>query len=477
MPLIATSRVKPVCILIRCVTAAALISLPCAFTLAQDSALTGSLSGLVRDSHGAPVVSAGVRLVAKDTGQTLIGHTDSEGHYSFGSLREGVYTLTVEMTGYAAESIPSIYLKSKEAKTLDLTLMPAASASQAPSSRPEFFDEPQFVVSGVTDTTNLGGHGSDTVVRTQHSLAKETVELGKVPASESAAAATQEKSVRERVEREPDNAELHHLLAELDEKSANPLDAVREFERAATLNPSESYLFDWASELLLHHAPEPAIDVFARGHQLFPGSPRMLIGLGVAYFTRGENDHAIARICEAADLAPENPAPYQFLGKLAEAQNPPSDELVERLKKFASLRPENAQANYYYAVALYKRQKTSGGSNTSETIASLLDNAIRIEPNFAAAFLQRGTLHSERRDLSKAVSDFQRALAIDPSDEQAHYRLAQAYRETGQADKAKAELQLYNQASKQSAQKADDERRQIRQFVYTLRDQPAGQTQ
>jgi tetratricopeptide (TPR) repeat protein len=475
MPLTTTSRVKPVCILIRCVVAAALISLPWAFTLAQDSALTGSLSGLVRDSHGAPVISAGVRLLAKDTSQTLIGHTDSKGHYAFGSLREGVYTLTVEMTGYDGERIPSIYLKSREAKTLDLTLTPAGSASQAPSSRPEFFDQPQFIVSGVTDTTNLGGHGSDTVVRTQHSLAKETVELGKVPASESAAAAAQEKSLRERIEREPDNAELHYLLAEVDEKSANPLDAVREFERAATLNPTEPYMFDWASELLLHHAPEPAIDVFTRGNQLFPRSPRMLIGLGVAYFTRGENDRAIERICEAADLAPDSPAPYQFLGKLAEAQNPPSDELVERLKKFAALHPENAQANYYYAVALYKRRKTSGRSNTSESIESLLDNAIRIDPNFAAAFLLRGTLHSERRDLSKAVSDFQRAIAIDPNDEQAHYRLAEAYRETGQTDKAKAELQLYNQASKQSAQKADEERRQIRQFVYSLRDQPAGQ--
>ena len=36
----------------------------------------------------------------------------------------------------------------------------------------QFFDQPQFAVAGVTDTTNLGGHGSDTVVRTRETLAK-----------------------------------------------------------------------------------------------------------------------------------------------------------------------------------------------------------------------------------------------------------------------------------------------------------------
>src|SRR6266550_2560036 len=54
------------------------------------------------------------------------------------------------------------------------------SGDQNSSTRtPQFYDEPQFTVAGVADTTNLGGHGSDTVMRTKEALAKDTVSLGK----------------------------------------------------------------------------------------------------------------------------------------------------------------------------------------------------------------------------------------------------------------------------------------------------------
>src|SRR2546430_13519862 len=46
---------------------------------------------------------------------------------------------------------------------------------------------------------------------------------------------------------------------------SDPLEAVRQYQRAAELDASEPYLFDWGAELLLHHAPEPAIEVFSKG--------------------------------------------------------------------------------------------------------------------------------------------------------------------------------------------------------------------
>jgi hypothetical protein len=59
--------------------------------------------------------------------------------------------------------------------------------------------------------------------------------------------------------------------------------------------------------------------------------------------------------------------------------------------------------------------------------------------------------------------------------EEAHYRLAQAYRQTGDAAKSEAELKIYDQVAKVSAQKAERERHEIRQFVYILRDQQPAQ--
>jgi hypothetical protein len=53
-------------------------------------------------------------------------------------------------------------------------------------------------------------------------------------------------------------------------KLGNPLEAVREYQRAAELDASEQYLFDWGTELLTHRALEPAAEVFTKGNRLFP---------------------------------------------------------------------------------------------------------------------------------------------------------------------------------------------------------------
>ena len=63
---------------------------------------------------------------------------------------------------------------------LHLTLNSAkASGPPATVTSPAFFDEPRFTVAGVTDTTNLGGHGSDTVVRNREALAQATASLSR----------------------------------------------------------------------------------------------------------------------------------------------------------------------------------------------------------------------------------------------------------------------------------------------------------
>ena len=511
----------------------------------QESA---SLRGTIRDSEGKPVAGATVHLHSKDAALPQAVHTDAQGNYSFAALHGGVYVLRAAMAGFIDAEIPSLFLGPKETKNVDLALLPAKfPASPSGSTRqPEFFDQPQFTVSGVTDTTNLGGHGSDTMVRARETIAKETVSLGKGSTGPGPAAAPEaEKFLRENLERDPrsfesnhrlgellvesgkardaipyleratelkpgdyenaydlalandhagndqrardqvqalllhyDKAELHHLLGDADEKMGYSLDAVREYQRAAELDPSEPYLFDWGSELLLHHAPEPALEVFANGNRLFPRSVRMLVGVGAAWFAHGSYDQAVQRICEASDLNPDDSTAYLFLGKMQSSESALSEKTVEKLRRFVLQQPDNAEANYYYAVGLWKLRKGPQDTASAAQVETLLSNAVRLDPKLAAAYLQLGALHSEQKDYPRAISDYQRAIRADPQMqmEEAHYRLAQAYRQIGDATKAEAELHTYDQIAKASAEKADRERHEIRQFVYTLRDQPPPQT-
>jgi tetratricopeptide (TPR) repeat protein len=352
-------------------------------------------------------------------------------------------------------------------------------AEKPDAGSPEFYDEPKFTVAGVTDTTNLGGHGSAVVQRNTEALARDTVSLKKespaLPQENSLNAET-EKFLRASLERDPGNAALHHSLADIEEKLGNALEAVREYQRAAELDPSEPNLFDWGAELLLHHAPQPAMEVFAKGNRLFPHSSRMMIALGVAWQAQGANDRALRCLFDASDLNPSDPTPYLFLGKMENVEIVHSPGYLEKMERFARLQPENALANYYYATTLWKRANDSADAQAAAQSESLLNKAVRLDPKLGVAYLQLGIFYAARRDFPKAIADYQQASEVSPELEEAHYRLADAYRRIGQTTKAEYELQLYKELTKKKSEEAERERHEIQQFVFALRDQsPATQ--
>ena len=262
---------------------------------------------------------------------------------------------------------------------------------------------------------------------------------------------------------------LHHLLATIAEKTGNPVEAVSEYQRAAELNASEPNFFDWGSELLLHRAPEPAIEVFTQGNRLFPESARMLLGLGVALYSHGSVEEAAQRLGQASDLNPQDAAPYLFLGRLQSADSSRSTLFMAKLERFARLQPENPMANYYYALSLWKL-RTDPQDEKLKRAETLLEKAVRLDPALAHAHLQLGLLRAERKDYAAAIQSYQRAVKANPDLEEAHYRLALAYKLNGQLQEAETEARLYQELSKKKEEDSARERHEIQQFVYTLRD-------
>ncbi len=498
-----------------------------------------AVQGHVRNSSGVAVPNAAVflQLVTGTQAEAAIStHTDSEGKYHFVALRKGTYTLRAEMSGYGPASFGPVVFAPKETKTIDLTLGPAGTSAKSSPPAPEFFDEPQFTVAGVTQATNSGGHGSDTVLRTTEALAKATVSLGKEPHGSSTAvqSAATEGPLRDAVAREPasfeanqklgrllaengraaeavlylsrasqlnsKDPEIHHLLGYVEEQAGHPLEAVREYQRAAELDPSEPDLFDWGTELLAHRALEPATEVFAKGNRLFPRSVRMLAALGVAWYARGSYDQAAQCLINASDLAPDNPTPYLFLGKMQSVETTPSEGTMEKLARFAQLQPDSALANYYYAVSLSKESRKESGSQStgaannddnaerSARVESLLLKAVHLDSKLGAPYLQLGILYSQRADFSRAISAYREAIEVgaesansvvispgsvspqsDDILEEAHYRLAQAYTRTGDKVNAREELELHDQLAKKTREDTERKRREIQEFVVSLR--------
>ena len=263
-------------------------------------------------------------------------------------------------------------------------------------------------------------------------------------------------------------AEVHRLLGDVYEKSGQPLDAVREYQRAAELKPDEVNLFDWGADLLMHRAYEPALEVFTRGNRLFPRSARILAGLGVAAYARGAYDEALEHLCDASDLDPADAQFYLFIGKMQTMQSAQPRCVQKNLARYVALQPANAPARYYYALSLLNHHENS--TDGDKQVESLLQKAGELDPKFGAAYLQLGILYSDRGDSSKAIAAYQKAIDADPELTEAHYRLARAYSREGEKSKAETEFQLYRQLSKKAEQEDERQRHEIQQFVYTLRD-------
>ena len=503
---------------------------------AQDSG--GVVEGVVRDAGKRPLADVKVSLDDQVEGRTRATQTDATGHFRFNGLVASTYILRARKPGYLDRTEGPFLTNRGETKSLNLDLAEEKDAvpGKGEAQAIEYSDEPQFTVAGVTDPSNVGGHGSNVTLPTKEALARETASLAKETpdtrgngggATELPKVAPEDfagnweagqklvqlgrakdaivyleralqlrpdaygadyslamaylqtgdpkraEELAKRIPREKETAESHALLAEIKEAEGRPVEAVKEYELTALMAPTEVHIFAWGAELLLHRADAPAAKVFGMGHQRYPKSIRMLVGLGAAAYAQDLNEQAARWLLEAIELEPSDARPYLFLGKVQEVAKSEPQEWVDAFKRFAVLRPDDAWAHYYFAVALQKERR---GERDFAARDAELQKAIAIDPRLGEAYLKLGVLYGEKGELAKAVASLQKAVEYTPLPDEAHLRLAQVYRRMGETEKALKESELYAEVSKKKKEKMEKERRELGQFVYTLKSEsaPAG---
>jgi tetratricopeptide (TPR) repeat protein len=512
---------------------------------AQSGPDTVTINGRVVDAQGQPVNSAVIRLRHRDDFGAVETQSDANGDFAFTALRKGSYLITAEKAGWRSPEA-AIVVSAEVQRIVDLVLKSQDNvrpeSGDSSGQTMEFSDRPNFTVAGVTDWTAVGGHGSDTILRTSEALARDVVTL-QPERTHVAAAATgdgnSEAKLRAVLAGDPgnfdakhrlgefyldagryaeavpflegayqidpknfdntydlalackgtgdysqalnevkmlltyrDDADLHRLIGELDEKLGDPLAAVHEYELAAKANPSEENYFVWGSELLLHRAIWQAQEVFRSGVEAYPKSESMLTGLGVALFAGAIYDDASRRLCEASDRDPSNPEPYTFMGKVEIAAPNPLPCIEPRLARFAREQPQNPTAKYLYAMAIMKSQQKSLAPEATQQAAILLQKAVELDPGCADAWLQLGILSFAKQDFKAAINDYRKAIEANPQLGEAHYRLGVAYDRSGDQAKARQEFELHDEIEKAQADAVERQRKAIQQFVIA----PSGQT-
>ncbi len=248
-----------------------------------------------------------------------------------------------------------------------------------------------------------------------------------------------------------ETAELHNLLGSVEERAGHLVAAAEEYQRAARADPTEAHLFDWGNNLLQLRAFEDAAQVFDAGIAQHPQSARLHVGLGIARYSEGQYEDAVKSFCRAADLAPSDPRPYQFLGEMYGVVPALSGEVTERLAGFANAHPRNALAHFHYAMSLWKGPAEA--PSDLRQVEALLRRAVTLDRKLAKGFLELGILLSDQQRYKEATLELQRAARLEPELAQAHYRLAQAYQRTGHKALATKELEIFEQLNSHTSRR------------------------
>ena len=269
-----------------------------------------------------------------------------------------------------------------------------------------------------------------------------------------------------------DSGELHNLLGRIDEKEGAYVAAATEFQTAARMDPSEDNLFVLASELLLHHTYDPAIEVFTAATKRYPSSPRLFTGLGMALYSHGEYERSVTSLLTAADLNPHDPRCYLFLSKAYLSSPNQAEDVIARFRRYADLEPANAMSQYYLALGLWKGRRLESNEAEYQTIEALLRRSISLDGNFTEAHLQLGNLYSDQHEYSKALPEYQRALQLSPNLPDAHFRMGRYYQHAGEKQKAQSEFDAFNRLKMARQAEEDKAKVEVQQFIVAAQAMP-----
>jgi tetratricopeptide (TPR) repeat protein len=217
----------------------------------------------------------------------------------------------------------------------------------------------------------------------------------------------------------------------------------------AASSSQEAILERSGSALLAKNNYTQAVEVFEKATAFYPRSERSQMGLGLSFFGAGKYPEAIDALREAARLAPGDSAPVVMI---AEALQFTQDAAAASLlKRFSELHPENARGRYAYGLSLWRAYRLNHNSEALAGAQSEFERAVALDSNDADAHLQLGMIFDEKKAPDLAIREYREAIRVNPKLATAHYRLARDYERLGAKAKAADEFAQYNKLRGQTS--------------------------
>jgi tetratricopeptide (TPR) repeat protein len=198
---------------------------------------------------------------------------------------------------------------------------------------------------------------------------------------------------------------------------------------AAQRDPSEENLLTLSRHLVAYNGAADAVKILTWGIEKHPQSAPLKVVLAAAHYALSDYDQAAKSICDAVDADPADLRTLVFLADFKAISPPHQPALAQRLKNYAGRYPENAFAQFHYALTLPANEQEPQ-----------LQKAIQLDPTLPGPALELGILLANRGAAKEALPHLQTAVRLQPNSQKAHYRLARLYQQLNQSAKAKPHL-------------------------------------
>jgi tetratricopeptide (TPR) repeat protein len=226
------------------------------------------------------------------------------------------------------------------------------------------------------------------------------------------------------------DADTLQLASTAYEDTGDTPQAVGLLRQALLLAPRNVSLYlDFANICFTHESFQVGVDVLTEGLLLQPKADDLYVARGVLYVQLAQYDKAEADFEKAYDLNPNQSLSTAAQG-LAAVQANDLDHALESVETKLARKPNDPLLLYLRADVLSQKGADPGTPEFALAMQSA-KRAVALQPTLAAARGVLAKLYMQTGQYQEAIGQCRKALAIDPKDQTAVYRLIQALRKTG----------------------------------------------
>jgi tetratricopeptide (TPR) repeat protein len=267
--------------------------------------------------------------------------------------------------------------------------------------------------------------------------------------------AESEKLVQQLLDAGHQSGEIYRLLGWCRQEQRQHQDAVRAFQEAIKLEPTNvtSYL-DLGKILLTERRIVPALELTKRTANAFPDSSRVFVLKGSVELAAILFTDAVDSFSRALQL--DRSSPDASIG-LARAQfgSGMTQQAKATLERAIANFPNKAPFELELAQLLLKEAET-GDEGAGTRAEQLLKSALVLDDTLAEAHYQLGELELSRGQAQRALIHLEKAEKLNPTSAKTHFALSRAFRRLGRNEEAAKQAALYDKLKEQETSRAPD---------------------